>query len=105
MKLVEGFDSNYRYVLVAARRARHYRSGGDPDSRKRSDRPQNAIAGRLLLLWPSHARQAHRQRHIHLQLGERPIAMERRNSMGALRHWPVMLRCSNGHEGSHANAD
>ena len=27
MKLVEGFDSNYRYVLVAARRARQIQNG------------------------------------------------------------------------------
>jgi DNA-directed RNA polymerase subunit omega len=30
MKLVEGFDSNYRYVLVAARRARQIQSGAQP---------------------------------------------------------------------------
>ncbi len=38
MKLVEGFDSNYRYVLVAARRARQIQNGAnpvvDPHSRK-----------------------------------------------------------------------
>lgn len=27
MKLIEGFDSNYRYILVAARRARQLQSG------------------------------------------------------------------------------
>jgi DNA-directed RNA polymerase subunit omega len=27
MKLIEGFDSNYRYILVAARRARQIQSG------------------------------------------------------------------------------
>lgn len=27
MKLMEGFDSNYRYILVAARRARQLQSG------------------------------------------------------------------------------
>jgi len=36
--LVEGFDSNYRYVLVAARRARQIQNGArptvDPHSRK-----------------------------------------------------------------------
>jgi DNA-directed RNA polymerase omega subunit len=26
MKLIEGFDSNYRYILVAARRARQLQS-------------------------------------------------------------------------------
>jgi DNA-directed RNA polymerase subunit omega len=30
MKLVEGFDSNYRYVLVAARRARQIQNGSRP---------------------------------------------------------------------------
>ena len=30
MKLVEGFDSNYRYVLVAARRARQLQNGAHP---------------------------------------------------------------------------
>jgi DNA-directed RNA polymerase subunit omega len=30
MKLVEGFDSNYRYILVAARRARQLQSGARP---------------------------------------------------------------------------
>jgi DNA-directed RNA polymerase subunit omega len=38
MKLMEGFDSNYRYILVAARRARQLQSGARPmidsDSRK-----------------------------------------------------------------------
>jgi DNA-directed RNA polymerase subunit omega len=30
MKLVEGFDSQYRYVLVAARRARQLQNGAHP---------------------------------------------------------------------------
>src|SRR5581483_10639586 len=30
MKLVDGFDSNYRYILVAARRARQLQSGARP---------------------------------------------------------------------------
>jgi len=30
MKLIEGFDSNYRYILVAARRARQLQSGSRP---------------------------------------------------------------------------
>jgi DNA-directed RNA polymerase subunit omega len=38
MKLIEGFDSNYRYVLVAARRARQIAGGApalvDTDTRK-----------------------------------------------------------------------
>ena len=38
MKLVDGFDSEYRYVLVAARRARQLQNGArpvvEPHSRK-----------------------------------------------------------------------
>ena len=38
MKLIDGFDSNYRYVLVAARRARQIAGGApalvDTDTRK-----------------------------------------------------------------------
>jgi len=38
MRLVDGFDSNYRYILVAARRARQLQSGAramvDSHSRK-----------------------------------------------------------------------
>ena len=30
MKLIDGFDSNYRYVLVAARRARQLAGGAPP---------------------------------------------------------------------------
>jgi len=30
MKLIEGFDSNYRYIIVAARRARQLQSGARP---------------------------------------------------------------------------
>lgn len=30
MKLMDGFDSNYRYILVAARRARQLLSGAKP---------------------------------------------------------------------------
>jgi DNA-directed RNA polymerase subunit omega len=30
MKLMDGFDSNYRYVLVAARRARQISGGAPP---------------------------------------------------------------------------
>ena len=30
MELINGFDSNYRYILVAARRARQLQSGSRP---------------------------------------------------------------------------
>ncbi len=39
MKLVEGFDSNYRYILVAARRARQLQSGAPPVIETHSRKP------------------------------------------------------------------
>lgn len=39
MKLVEGFDSNYRYVLVAARRARQIQNGAQPVVQAHSRKP------------------------------------------------------------------
>jgi DNA-directed RNA polymerase subunit omega len=39
MKLVEGFDSNYRYVLVAARRARQIQNGARPVVQPHSRKP------------------------------------------------------------------
>jgi DNA-directed RNA polymerase subunit omega len=39
MKLVEGFDSNYRYVLVAARRARQIQNGAQPAVEPHSHKP------------------------------------------------------------------
>ena len=39
MKLVEGFDSNYRYVLVAARRARQIQNGARPVVQTQSRKP------------------------------------------------------------------
>ena len=39
MKLVEGFDSNYRYVLVAARRARQIQNGARPIVEAHSRKP------------------------------------------------------------------
>jgi len=39
MKLVEGFDSNYRYVLVAARRARQIQNGAQPVVETHSRKP------------------------------------------------------------------
>ena len=39
MKLVEGFDSNYRYVLVAARRARQIQNGARPTVDAHSRKP------------------------------------------------------------------
>ena len=39
MKLIEGFDSNYRYVLVAARRARQIQNGARPAVEPHSRKP------------------------------------------------------------------
>jgi DNA-directed RNA polymerase subunit omega len=39
MKLMEGFDSNYRYILVAARRARQLQSGARPKVETKSRKP------------------------------------------------------------------
>ena len=48
MKLMEGFDSNYRYILVAARRARQLSGGAPPlvstNARKPSRVAQEEIA-------------------------------------------------------------
>src|SRR2546422_10918707 len=39
MKLMEGFDSNYRYILVAARRARQLQGGAPPVIDTQSRKP------------------------------------------------------------------
>jgi DNA-directed RNA polymerase subunit omega len=39
MKLMEGFDSNYRYILVAARRARQLQGGARPRVETKSRKP------------------------------------------------------------------
>jgi DNA-directed RNA polymerase subunit omega len=39
MKLIEGFDSNYRYILVAARRARQLQVGAPPVIETHSRKP------------------------------------------------------------------
>ncbi len=38
-KMIEGFDSNYRYILVAARRARQLQSGAPPVVQTNSRKP------------------------------------------------------------------
>ncbi len=52
MKLIEGFDSNYRYILVAARRARQLQSGAPPvvDTSSRKA-PPNKPARRWIRRW------------------------------------------------------
>jgi DNA-directed RNA polymerase subunit omega len=39
MKLMDGFDSNYRYILVAARRARQLQGGAPPVIETQSRKP------------------------------------------------------------------
>jgi DNA-directed RNA polymerase subunit omega len=39
MKLMDGFDSNYRYILVAARRARQLQGGVPPMIETHSRKP------------------------------------------------------------------
>ncbi len=63
MKLMEGFDSNYRYILVAARRARQLQSGARPvietNSRKPCRIAQDEIkAGKVKWLIPEEPKPA-----------------------------------------------
>ena len=47
MDLYSGFDSNYRYILVAARRARQLQSGGSPLVDTSSTKPCRIAAQEL----------------------------------------------------------
>jgi DNA-directed RNA polymerase subunit omega len=63
MKLIEGFDSNYRYILVAARRARQLQSGApaviDTSSRKPCRVAQDEIqAGKVKWVIPEKPKSA-----------------------------------------------
>ena len=63
MKLIEGFDSNYRYILVAARRARQLQCGAPPVVETASRKPcriaQDEIkAGKVKWLIPETPRAA-----------------------------------------------
>src|SRR5438093_11640772 len=63
MKLIEGFDSNYRYILVAARRARQLQGGAPPvietPSRKPCRIAQDEIrAGKVKWVIPEMPRSA-----------------------------------------------
>jgi DNA-directed RNA polymerase subunit omega len=60
MKLIDGFDSNYRYILVAARRARQLQGGAPPvidtNSRKPCRIAQDEIkAGKVKWVIPETA--------------------------------------------------
>ena len=63
MKLVEGFDSSYRFVVVAAKRARQLQSGARPlvetNSRKACRIAQDEIqAGKVKWTYPQQERSA-----------------------------------------------
>ena len=63
MKLIEGFDSNYRYILVAARRARQLQGGAPPvvetSSRKPCRIAQDEIrAGKVKWVIPENPKSA-----------------------------------------------
>ncbi len=63
MKLIDGFDSNYRYILVAARRARQLQGGAPPvietPSRKPCRIAQDEIkAGKVKWVIPEMPRSA-----------------------------------------------
>jgi DNA-directed RNA polymerase subunit omega len=57
MKLEDGFDSNYRYVLVAARRARQLQNGSQPLVASRSTKAcrvaqEEIAAGKVKFVQP-----------------------------------------------------
>ena len=63
MKLMDGFDSNYRYILVAARRARQLQGGAPPvidtQSRKPCRIAQDEIkAGKVKWVIPENPKSA-----------------------------------------------
>ncbi len=63
MNLTDGFDSNYRYVLVAARRARQLLSGARPTIDTSTRKPckiamEEIKAGKVHWITPSSERSA-----------------------------------------------
>jgi DNA-directed RNA polymerase subunit omega len=57
VKLVEGFDSNYRFILVAARRARQIQGGARPMVDTGSRKPcriarEEIVAGKVAWIIP-----------------------------------------------------
>jgi DNA-directed RNA polymerase subunit omega len=57
VKLVQGFDSNYRFILVAARRARQIQGGARPMVETISRKPcriarEEIVAGKVAWLIP-----------------------------------------------------
>lgn len=63
MDLIEGFDSNYRYVLVSAKRARQILSGARPQIETETRKPckiaqQEVAAGKVKWHMPEPTRSA-----------------------------------------------
>jgi DNA-directed RNA polymerase subunit omega len=57
VKLVQGFDSNYRFILVAARRARQIQGGARPMVETNSRKPckvarEEIVAGKVQWIIP-----------------------------------------------------
>jgi len=85
MKLIEGFDSNYRYILVAARRARQLQGGAPPvietPSRKPCRIAQDEIrAGKVKWVIPETPRspRGSRRRDAGEGAGERVVTADLR---------------------------
>ena len=81
MKLMDGFDSNYRYILVAARRARQLQGGAPPvietPSRKPCRIAQDEIkAGKVKWVIPEMPRSA---AEVASEMLEKAIAQGRLN--------------------------
>ena len=60
MKLIQGFDSNYRFILVAARRARQIQGGARPMVDTHSRKPcriarEEIVAGKVQWIIPKTA--------------------------------------------------
>jgi len=77
MKLIDGFDSNYRYILVAARRARQLQNGAPPvietSSRKPCRIAQDEIrAGKVKWVIPDNKKAAEAAEQVDQALGKEP---------------------------------
>ena len=57
MKLMDGFDSNYRYILVAARRARQLQGRSDAQA-KETEQHAAELWGRRALVGTTRSKQA-----------------------------------------------
>ena len=90
MKLIEGFDSNYRYILVAARRARQLQGGAPPvvetSSRKPCRIAQDEIrAGKVKWVIPETPKSAAEAAQEALDQAARPTPRSPRRPKPLLR--------------------